>query len=190
MIYLASKSPRRQELLQQIDVDFEVVSTDIDETPHTAEKPGEYVKRMAIEKALAAYKDSMEYPLLAADTSVICEGRILGKPENKEDFLGMMELLSDNTHQVITCVAVTTGSNINNVKTRLSVSEVTFSAIPREWAQKYWATSEPTDKAGGYAIQGKAAVFIKNINGSYSGIMGLPLYETVDLLEEFTHYSF
>ena len=185
MIYLASKSPRRQELLQQIGVDFELVNAAIDETPFQTESPSEYVQRMAVEKALNAFQPGMSKPLLAADTSVICEGKILGKPQNEKDFLAMFELLSDNVHQVITAIAVTNTKEAAAVKTRMSVSEVTFTKITTTQASHYWQSGEPADKAGGYGIQGLAAVFIKRINGSYSGIMGLPLFETAQLLNEF-----
>ena len=185
MIFLASQSPRRQQLLQQIGISFELVHARIDESPLENENPEHYVERMAAEKALNAFRADMSKPLLAADTSVICEGKILGKPQNENDFLAMFELLSDNTHQVMTAVAVTNSKEPAAVKTRLSVSEVTFTKITRNQATKYWLSGEPADKAGGYGIQGYGAVFIKQINGSYSGIMGLPLFETAELLTEF-----
>jgi septum formation protein len=190
MIYLASQSPRRQELLTQIGIDFELIHTNIDETPGKHEAAEQYVMRMAIEKALNAYRTEMSNPLLAADTSVICEGKILGKPENEQDFLAMFELLSDNVHQVMTAVAVTNKKEAAAVRTRLSVSEVIFSKISKTRALQYWQTGEPADKAGGYGIQGKGAVFIKKISGSYSGIMGLPIHETAELLNEFDVYCF
>ena len=185
MIYLASQSPRRQELLRQIGIEFELVHADIDETPLENENPQHYVKRMAAEKALNAFRMDMSNPLLAADTSVICEDRILGKPQNEHDFLAMFERLSDNAHQVITAVAVTDNKEAAAIKTRLSVSEVIFRKITRNEALRYWQSGEPADKAGGYGIQGMGAIFIKKISGSYSGIMGLPLFETAELLKEF-----
>ncbi len=185
MIYLASQSPRRQELLRQIGIEFEQVDADIDETPRENESPQTYVERMAAEKALNAFRMDMSYPLLAADTSVICENQILGKPQNQQDFLAMFERLSDNAHQVITAVAVTNNKASAAVKTRVSVSEVIFRKITRNEALRYWQTGEPADKAGGYGIQGTGAIFIKKISGSYSGIMGLPLFETAELLKEF-----
>jgi len=185
MIYLASQSPRRQELLRQIGIEFELVHADIDETPRKNEGPQHYVERMAAEKALNAFRMDMSKPLLAADTSVICDDRILGKPQNEQDFLAMFERLSDNVHQVITAVAVTDTKEAAAIKTRLSVSEVIFRKITRNEALRYWQSGEPADKAGGYGIQGTGAIFIKKISGSYSGIMGLPLFETAELLKEF-----
>ena len=187
MIYLASQSPRRQELLQQINIPFQVVSVDIDETPLKNEKPRDYVIRMATEKARHAHRDNMSMPLLAADTSVICDEHILGKPEDKTDFLRMMSLLSNRSHQVLTAVAVI--GEPGHLSTRLSVSEVSFRIISKTEATAYWESGEPSDKAGGYGIQGLGAVFIKKIQGSYSGIMGLPIFETSELLSEFGVYS-
>jgi len=189
MIYLASQSPRRQELLQQINIPFQLVKVNIDETPGINENPGQYVIRMAREKALHACQPDRRYPLLAADTSVIFEQKILGKPRDKSHFMQIMALLSQQTHQVMTAIAVCDGHNSDVVKTRLSVSEVTFRNITRREAQSYWDTGEPCDKAGGYAIQGRGAVFISEMSGSFSGVMGLPLYETAELLSEFGVYS-
>lgn len=185
MIYLASKSPRRRELLDQIGIKYQCVDVDIDETPLTQEDPAQYVIRMAQQKAQQAYQKNMTMPLLAADTCVVCDHLILGKPENQAHFLEIMELLSDRQHQVMTAIAVTNGTS----QTRLSVSQVTFKKIKPIEAINYWKSGEPLDKAGGYGIQGKAAIFIKEIHGSYSGIMGLPLYETSELLAEFGVYS-
>ena len=189
MIYLASQSPRRQELLGQIGISFELVHAEIDETPMENEDPGQYVERIAAEKALNAFQTDMSKPLLAADTSVICEGTILGKPKDEKDFLAMFERLSDNVHQVITAIAVTNSKEVAAIKTRVSVSEVIFRKITRNEALHYWQTGEPADKAGGYGIQGSGAVFIKQICGSYSGIMGLPLFETAELLKEFEIFT-
>ncbi len=189
MIYLASQSPRRQELLSQIGIEFELVHAEIDETPLKNEESGQYVQRIAAEKALNAFRTDMSKPLLAADTSVICDDRILGKPENEQDFLAMFEILSDNAHQVITAIAVTDKQEASAIKTSESVSEVLFRKITRNEAIHYWQTGEPVDKAGGYGIQGKGAVFIRQISGSYSGIMGLPLFETAELLKEFNVFS-
>jgi septum formation protein len=190
MIYLASQSPRRQQLLQQIGIEFELVHAEVDETPLENEDPEHYVLRMASEKALNAFHNDMSKPLLAADTSVICEGKILGKPENEKDFLAMFDRLSDNAHQVMTAIAVTNNKDAAAIKTRVSVSEVIFRKITRNEALRYWQTGEPADKAGGYGIQGSGAVFITQISGSYSGIMGLPLFETAELLKEFEIFSF
>jgi septum formation protein len=181
MIYLASQSPRRRELLSQIGISYELVSVDIDETPKVDEDPADYVIRMAVEKARHAWHRDMRKPLLAADTTVVADGRILGKPADRDDFLQMIDLLSGNTHQVMTAIAVSNGQ----VKSRLNVSEVSFRPVSRSEAERYWATGEPADKAGGYAIQGLAAVFISRVSGSYSGVMGLPLFETAELLHEY-----
>ena len=194
MIYLASQSPRRRELLEQIHIPHQVVKVDIDETPLARESPAEYVVRLAIEKARHAHRPDMTKPLLAADTTVTCDEHILGKPTNKAHFLEMMSLLSNRTHQVLTAIAVTGNNNeaVSEpvVKTRLSVSEVRFRKVGETEALAYWDNGEPRDKAGGYGIQGLGAIFIEEIRGSYSGIMGLPLYETAELLAEFGVYCF
>jgi len=190
MIYLASQSPRRQQLLKQIGIEFELVDAQIDESPLENEEPRQYVERIAAEKALNAFRTGMSKPLLAADTSVISAGKILGKPQNEQDFLAMFERLSDNAHQVLTAIAVTNSKDATAIKTRVSVSEVIFRKITRNEALRYWQSGEPADKAGGYGIQGSGAVFVKQISGSYSGIMGLPLFETAELLNEFEIYSF
>ncbi len=189
MIYLASQSPRRRELLEQIHIPFQAVAVDIDETPLKNETPGNYVIRMAFEKAQQAYRPEMQMPLLAADTTVVCKKRILGKPANEAAFLEMMKLLSNQAHQVMTAVAVTDSIEPEAVKTCLSVSEVRFRKITDAEASHYWLSGEPCDKAGGYGIQGLGAIFIEEIHGSYSGIMGLPLCETAKLLSEFGVYS-
>ncbi len=191
MIYLASQSPRRRELLEQIAIAYKTVSVEIEETPIAGEKPRDYVKRMAIEKATHAHEPGMAFPLLAADTAVVCKERILGKPANKQDFLDMMQLLGNRSHQVFTAIAVISGNDDSGqvIKTRLSSSQVKFRAISASEASLYWQSGEPADKAGGYGIQGLGAVFIEEIQGSYSGIMGLPLFETAELLTEFGVYS-
>lgn len=187
MIYLASQSPRRRELLKQINIPFRTVSVEINETPRADESPRDYVKRMAMEKAQHALAADMKFPLLAADTTVVCGTRIFGKPADKADFLQMMQILGGNTHQVMTSVAV--AATGREAKIRLCISEVKFKPVSNLVAQRYWETGEPRDKAGGYGIQGLGAIFIEQIHGSYSGIMGLPLYETAELLSEFGVYS-
>jgi len=193
MIYLASQSPRRRELLDQIGIVHKVIKVDIDEKPLANEKPEDYVIRIASAKARAAYSADMQQPLLAADTTVTSNDRILGKPANQADFLKMMQLLSDTTHQVLTAIAVTGRSldQASEIKTmtRLSCSQVSFRKLSNTEMLNYWNNGEPRDKAGGYGIQGLGAVFIEHIEGSYSGIMGLPLYETAELLSEFGVYS-
>ena len=185
MIYLASQSPRRRELLSQIGVSYELVHTDIDEIPLAGESPMEYVVRMAKEKALSAASQYQDKPLLAADTTVVCENNILGKPRDRSHYLEMMHCLSGNTHEVITAIAITRGSDPSLLTTASSSSEVRFRDLNDTEIEAYWQTGEPGDKAGGYAIQGLAAAFISEIRGSYSGIMGLPLFETAELLKKF-----
>ncbi len=179
LIYLASRSPRRRELLHQIGVPHEVVQADIDETPLPGEAPSEYVIRMALEKARAGREIAGPgLPLLAADTAVVVDNQILGKPANREEALAMMERLSNRDHKVLSGVALLD----KTAHSRLSVSRVTFRAVSRQEAEEYWASGEPADKAGGYGIQGVGAMFISRLEGSYSGVMGLPLYETAELL--------
>lgn len=181
-IYLASGSPRRRELLQQIGISFEVIPAEVDETVRTGEGPLEYVSRLAEAKAARGWlrgRDKAEAPVLAADTAVVLDGRILGKPAGRDDAIAMLRGLSGRAHEVLTAVALRTAGG-----TRMAVSRsrVTFRAIEAAEALAYWNTGEPRDKAGAYAIQGYAAVFIADLQGSYSGVMGLPLFETAQLL--------
>jgi septum formation protein len=182
LIYLASASPRRSVLLAQVGVPHSVVPVDIDESIHGGEAPAEYVKRLASSKAevlwgrLAAAE---RLPVLAADTSVAMDQEILGKPADQADGLRMLRMLSGRTHQVFTAVAL---KHEHGCETTLNVSEVSFRRLSEEEMQAYWSTNEPRDKAGGYAVQGIAALFIDRIAGSFSGIMGLPLFETANLL--------
>ena len=192
LIYLASRSPRRRELLRQIGVDFEMVllreaqqrGIDVDETPRTGESPDEYVLRVTRDKAQAA-ADSVRRrrlamrPVLAADTTVVCDDVILGKPADAADAARMLSLLAGRSHRVLTAVAIAGG---DAVATRISESQVWFRALDEGEIRRYVATGEPVDKAGAYAVQGRAAAFITRIEGSYSGIMGLPLAETAELL--------
>jgi septum formation protein len=181
MIYLASKSPRRRELLRQIGVQFECLDTDVAEEPATGEPPRDYAIRVAQAKARAGHerlRDGMAW-VLGADTVVTIDGLILGKPRDHADGIHMLSRLSGRTHTVITAVALSgPGGDLLEV----SLSEVTFRAISAEEQESYWQSGEPLDKAGGYAIQGKAAVFVQHLAGSYSGVVGLPLYETDKLL--------
>jgi septum formation protein len=181
-VYLASASPRRRELLQQIGVQFRVVGTLIDETVLPGEAAAAYVARLAAAKAVdgwARSADAAGTPVLAADTAVVLEGRILGKPSGPGDAQSMLLQLSGRTHEVLTAVALRTA---NGLQSRVSRSEVTFRRIAAGEAQAYWETGEPCDKAGAYAIQGRAAIFIADLRGSYSGVMGLPLFETAEML--------
>ncbi len=183
-IYLASLSPRRRELLHQIGVAHESVRVEVDETPRPGEAPAEYVLRLALAKAdagLDATRDrSRRLPLLAADTAVVVDGDILGKPEDEAQALAMMRRLSGRSHKVLTGVALIDAER----NSRLSISRVSFRPVSDDEAKAYWQTGEPADKAGGYAIQGCGAVFISRLEGSFSGVMGLPLFETAELLRK------
>ncbi|MEP6548849.1 MAG: Maf family protein [Gammaproteobacteria bacterium] len=181
-VYLASGSPRRRELLQQIGVSFRVLGTAVDEAVLPGEVPAAYVARLAAAKAVggwASRRDCAEVPVLAADTAVVLDGKILGKPVDRQDAEGMLRQLSGRTHEVLTAVALRTAHGLQSV---ISRSDVTFRAISASEAHTYWETGEPRDKAGAYAIQGRAAVFIAHLHGSFSGVMGLPLCETAELL--------
>jgi septum formation protein len=182
-IQLASSSPRRRELLRQIGVSFRVIGADLDETALQGESPLAYVSRLAQAKAQAGWersRDSDGAPVLAADTAVVLDGRILGKPADMNDAIAMLLELSGRTHEVVTAVALRSSAGIES---KVSRSAVTFRSIDPREARAYWETGEPCDKAGAYAIQGYAAIFIVDLQGSYSGVMGLPLFETAALLE-------
>jgi septum formation protein len=181
-VYLASASPRRRQLLSQIGVSFQVLSVDIDETIAAGEAAEQYVLRLARAKAaagLARRIAARHAPVLGADTAVVADGAILGKPADREDALRMLGLLSARTHEVLTGVALATDQGL---KSHCSRSEVTFREITPQEARDYWQTGESRDKAGAYAIQGYGAVFVSGLRGSYSGVMGLPLFETANLL--------
>ncbi|WP_419834337.1 Maf family protein [Endozoicomonas atrinae] len=187
MIYLASQSPRRAELLQQIGVSFHKLACEIDETPIPGEVPSEYVLRMAREKAAAGWQelltlDSPKMPLLAADTTVVCNDQILGKPQSSDDARRMLAMLSGSTHQVMTAVAVTDGRQLQS---ELSVTDVVFNDLSSQLIDDYIASGESTDKAGAYGIQGYGAVLVASMSGSYSAVVGLPLMETSRLLTQF-----
>jgi len=173
-------------LLQQIGMAFQVLGVEVDESVRPGEPPPAYVTRLAKAKAAAGWKQSRappraaaNAPVLAADTAVALNGTILGKPAHRQDAIAMLRQLSGRTHEVLTAVAVATERGIES---RVSRSEVTFRAISAAEAHAYWDTGEPCDKAGAYAIQGRAAVFVADLRGSYSGVVGLPLYETAELL--------
>jgi septum formation protein len=191
-VYLASKSPRRQELLRQLGVDFTELlvreapgrEPDVVETPRESEAPLEYVKRVARLKASVAWHRMTRRglalkPVLAADTEVVLEGAVLGKPNDAAGAIAMLTALSDRTHEVLTAVALRWEAQLAQT---VSTSRVTFRAVSKDEIERYVATSEPFDKAGGYAIQGKAAAFVRHLDGSYSGVMGLPLFETAEML--------
>jgi septum formation protein len=194
-IYLASRSPRRRDLLKQIGVPFELLllredlrrGVDVDETPMPDESAGVYVLRIARLKAemavrQIAYRNLPQKPVLAADTTVVFDGEIIGKPDDAEHAARMLRTLSGREHQVLTAVAIALREQI---ETQISVSSVWFRELSDTDVRRYCASGEPLDKAGAYAIQGRAGAFVTRITGSYSGIMGLPLAETVELLQKF-----
>ena len=183
-LHLASRSPRRRELLSQIGVRFAVVSAQTDESRIPGELPEDYVLRVSRDKARAARATlpaTEPLPVLGADTAVVIDGHILGKPRSREDFLETMRLLSGRTHRVLTAVALVAA---DGERSDLSESRVTFRTLHESELLRYWASGEPRDKAGGYAIQGLGALFVTGLMGSYSGVMGLPLFETGRLLEQ------
>lgn len=196
-IYLASQSPRRRELLKQIGVNFGVLllrtnprrAMDVDETPHAGEPPEDYVRRVCRAKAEAGYaaltlRNLPPFPVLAADTAVVLDGKVFGKPDNAEQAAAMLRQLSGCEHQVFSAVAI---ASDEHVEAALSVSTVRFAPLDEERIHRYLLTLEYMDKAGGYAIQGHAGAFVEHISGSYSGVMGLPLFETVQLLQHFDY---
>ena len=187
-LFLASGSPRRRELLTQIGVPFNTVSAAIDETPLANESPAAYVERLAREKAQAGRLQLLKsipdgaFCVLGADTAVVLDERILGKPVDEADALAMLMALSGRAHEVLTAIAII---DAGRCETRVVRSQVRFRNISKQEASLYWASGEPRDKAGGYAIQGLAAVFVAGLNGSYSAVVGLPVCETAELLGHF-----
>lgn len=196
-IYLASKSPRRRELLRQADIDFELLllredvarGADVTETALPNESPEAYVARVTQAKALAAWhvvlaRHLPAHPVLAADTTVVVDGQILGKPVDKADAKRILKLLSGRSHQVLTNIAIKYQQQFLQCT---QSSEVRFTTLSDSDIEAYCDTQEPYDKAGAYGIQGAAARFISHISGSYTGIMGLPVFETVELLSRLKH---
>jgi septum formation protein len=194
-IYLASQSPRRRELLKQIGVHYEVLllrndprrDVHVDETPHDNEDPVDYVQRICRDKALAGWKtlglrELPLFPVLAADTTVTLGGHIIGKPDDNRHATEILRMLSGTRHQVLTAVAMVFDQRL---EMRLSATTITFDTLSEERIHRYLLTGEAHDKAGAYGIQGHAGAFVKHIDGSYTGVMGLPLYETVELLKLF-----
>lgn len=184
-LYLASGSPRRRELLTQIGVPFIPLPVAIDETPAPGETPASYVERLARDKAAAGLDGlgaDRQAVVLGADTTVVLDGRILGKPGNRAEALAMLQALGGREHEVLTAVALAAAGRCAAQVVR---SRVAFRPLDTAEAEAYWATGEPLDKAGGYAIQGLAAVFVSHLEGSYSAVVGLPLCETAQLLAEF-----
>ncbi len=181
-IYLASKSPRRQELLKQIGIEFQLVDIDVGETPADGEAAIDYVRRLAIEKSQAGVaKREGVAPVLGSDTIVVLDGRIMEKPADKANAIEMLMALSGNTHQVMTAIAL---SDNEQTLSEVVITNVTFCQISEQQASAYWYTGEPADKAGGYAIQGLAGKFVEKIEGSYFAVVGLPLLETQRLVNK------
>ncbi len=182
-VVLASASERRSQLLRQIGVRHALQPADVDEEPRSGELPLEYVQRLAREKALTvrhAPGARSDRPVLAADTTVVLDGVIYGKPSDEHGCVAMLMALSGRCHEVMTAVALHDGSVL---RAAINVTRVTFRALDAGECRRYWATGEPAGKAGAYAIQGRAAVFVAGLEGSFSGVMGLPLYETAALLD-------
>lgn len=187
---LASASPRRRELLKQIGIKFEVIShLDVDESLKSTETPEQYVSRLAEEKSRAGHAEvygnsgNRKIPVLGADTCIALDGEILGKPTDREDGIAMLQHLSGRSHQVLTALCLYDGQLVREALSRTTVS---FKDIELHEIEQYWDTGEPADKAGAYAIQGAAARFVVDLHGSYSGVVGLPLYELSQLLDEIT----
>ncbi|NJN45254.1 MAG: septum formation inhibitor Maf [Candidatus Competibacteraceae bacterium] len=184
-IYLASGSPRRRTLLEQIGVRYELLTVSVEETPLPEEQPQAYVTRLALAKARAGWDTLPRWaiqPVLGADTAVVVDGVILGKPRDRQDGLAMLHTLSGRAHQVLSAVALVTEEQ---QAARVQESWVGWRELSPAEIEAYWNTGEPLDKAGGYGIQGRAAAFIVELHGSYSGVMGLPLFETAELLRDF-----
>jgi len=194
-IYLASRSPRRRELLKQIDVSFEVLvlrehparGLDVDESVHPGEAPADYVRRVALAKAEVGWhrieqRRLRRFPVLGADTAVCIGEEILGKPADRADAARMLRMLSGREHRVLTAVALKFEDRVEQIA---SESRVRFCELSEKDIEAYVKSGEPTDKAGAYAIQGRAAAFATEIHGSYTGIMGLPLHETAQLIRNF-----
>ena len=188
-LILASSSPRRRELLAQLGVTCRVIAADIDETPQVGEKPENYVERLALAKArtvwtkeLAGKIDATAHtaiPVLAADTCVVCNDTLFGKPQGREEAVQMLLQLSGQTHFVLTGTAIVMAGEASSIVCK---TDVHFADVDRALAERYWETGEPAGKAGGYAIQGLGASFVRGVSGSYSNVVGLPLYETSCLL--------
>jgi septum formation protein len=180
-LLLASASPRRRELLDQLGVACDVRPADVHECPEPGETPEAYVRRVAADKSRAVQRANPgPWPVLAADTEVVLDGEIFGKPEDFRHAAAMLSRLSGREHRVLSAVSLRHGERHLEA---LSVSTVTFRVITPAEIEAYWATGEPQGKAGAYAIQGRGAVFVRHLAGSYSGVMGLPLFETAELLQ-------
>lgn len=180
MLHLASSSPRRREILDALGITFTHAGVDVDETPQPDESPEALALRLAEAKARAAAAAHSELPILAADTVVALDDRPLGKPADEGEALGMLEGLSGRSHRVVTGVALLANGEL---RSDCSVSEVQFREIRPDESRAYWQSGEPADKAGAYAIQGLGGIFVEAVSGSYSGVVGLPVFETARLLE-------
>ena len=184
-LYLASTSPRRRELLQQMGLVFDTLHVDVDERIQENEPARDFVIRMALEKARAGWQHALRIqslPVLGSDTAVVVDDEIFGKPRDRQHALDMLMRMSGRCHQVMTAVALVSESGED---VRVNCSQVCFRPLTMDEINAYWQTGEPQDKAGAYAIQGLAAQFIRHLHGSYSAVMGLPLYETAELLSEY-----
>jgi len=185
MLYLASASPRRQELLRQVGIAFEALPSGVDESRQPGESPREYVRRVAADKARQVYRQVVErhlpvQPVLGADTEVVIDDEILGKPRDRAHAAAILRRLSGTSHTVLTAICVVTPAGEYDA---VSESRVTFAPIPEPELQGYVNTGEADDKAGAYAIQGRAALFIARLEGSFSGVMGLPLHALYETLK-------
>jgi septum formation protein len=176
-LHLASSSPRRAELLKSLGLQFSQGAAGIDETRRAGERPAELVQRLSVEKARAVARNGML--VIGSDTEVVLDDEPFGKPASCADAIRMLDRLSGRTHQVMTGVAVLDGDSVH---TALCVTDVSFRSIAESEARAYWESGEPRDKAGGYGIQGLGGLFVEEIRGSYSGVMGLPIFETAELL--------
>lgn len=181
-IYLASQSPRRRELLEQIGVSYDVLSVNVEECQQSSETATDYVQRLSLEKALAGAALVSDRPVLGADTIVVLGDDVLEKPLSEDHAVAMLLRLSGHTHQVMTAVSLVFQAQ---QRTCINVTSVTFRVISDAEARRYWLSGEPKDKAGAYGIQGLGAVFVEHIEGSYSSVVGLPLFETSALLADF-----
>ncbi|MHB8623772.1 MAG: Maf family protein [Sulfuricaulis sp.] len=185
-LYLASASPRRRQLLQQLGIVFDAIPSNLPEVRATGESPADYVMRLARDKAQYVVRHVIEhglpaYPVLGADTEVVLDSEILGKPRDRSHGLALLRRLAGRTHEVLSAICVI---HHETELTALSTSRVTFRQMTDPEIEQYWDTGEPADKAGGYAIQGRAAAFVAHLAGSYSGVMGLPLHELSDILQK------
>ncbi|WP_105167232.1 Maf family protein [Pseudoalteromonas sp. T1lg23B] len=187
-LYLASASPRRKQLLIQLGYDFIQFSVDADESQLNDETPLEHVERLARLKAqTAVLKGYTDRPVLGSDTVVVIDDIALGKPKDKQDFMATMARLSGRTHQVYTAIAL---ADSTRTLSKVVRTEVTFKSLDEQELEAYWNSGEPLDKAGGYGIQGLGGKFVTRLSGSYFAVMGLPLYETDELIKEFTEGSY